>query len=74
MNRKTAAVAEKNQVLPPPLKPGIKDFVQWDAKMKTLLVHPHGSNWMGAGKDITTIFNLMPPLGLLSIAAFLRAR
>ena len=74
MNRKTAAVAEKNQVLPPPLKPGIKDFVQRDAKMKTLLVHPHGSNWMGAGKDITTIFNLMPPLGLLSIAAFLRAR
>lgn len=42
--------------------------------MKALLVHPHGSNWMGSGKDITTIFNLMPPLGLLSIAAYLKAQ
>ena len=42
--------------------------------MKALLVHPHGSNWMGSGKDITTIFNLMPPLGLLSIAAYLRTK
>jgi len=42
--------------------------------MKALLVHPHGSNWMGSGKDITTIFNLMPPIGLLSIAAFLETR
>ncbi len=39
--------------------------------MKALLVHPHGSNWMGSGKDISTIFNLMPPIGLLSIAAYL---
>jgi anaerobic magnesium-protoporphyrin IX monomethyl ester cyclase len=42
--------------------------------VKTLLVHPHGSNWMGSGKDISTIFNLMPPIGLLSIAAFLEGR
>lgn len=42
--------------------------------MKALLVHPHGSNWMGSGKDITTIFNLMPPIGLLSIAAFLETK
>ncbi|MRR33801.1 radical SAM protein [bacterium] len=42
--------------------------------MKALLIHPHGSNWMGSGKDITTIFNLMPPIGLLSIAAYLEAR
>ncbi len=42
--------------------------------MKALLVHPHGSNWMGSGKDITTIFNLMPPIGLLSIAAFLESK
>ena len=41
--------------------------------MKALLIHPHGSNWMGSGKDITTIFNLMPPIGLLSIAAYLEA-
>ncbi len=39
--------------------------------MKVLFIHPYGSNWMGAGKDITTIFNLMPPLGMMSIAAFL---
>ena len=42
--------------------------------MKALLVHPHGSNWMESGKDISTIFNLMPPLGLLSIAAFLEEK
>lgn len=29
---------------------------------------------MGTGKDISTIFNLMPPLGIMSIAAFLEAR
>jgi anaerobic magnesium-protoporphyrin IX monomethyl ester cyclase len=42
--------------------------------VRILFVHPHGSNWMGAGNDITAIFNLMPPLGMLSIAAFLEAR
>jgi len=42
--------------------------------VKALLVHPHGSNWMGSGKDISTIFNLMPPIGLLSIAAFLEEK
>ena len=29
---------------------------------------------MGVGKDLTTIFNLMPPLGMLSIIAFLESR
>lgn len=42
--------------------------------MKVLFIHPFGSNWLGTGTDITTIFNLMPPLGMLSIAAFLEAR
>ncbi len=42
--------------------------------MKVVFVHPHGSNWMGSQKDISTIFNLMPPLGLMSIAAFLEGR
>lgn len=42
--------------------------------MKVLFVHPHGSNWLGAGQDISAIFNLMPPLGMMSIAAFLEAR
>jgi len=39
--------------------------------VKVLFVHPHGSNFLKGVKDITTIFNLMPPLGLLSIAAVL---
>jgi anaerobic magnesium-protoporphyrin IX monomethyl ester cyclase len=42
--------------------------------MKVVFVHPHGSNWMGSQKDITAIFNLMPPLGLMSIAAYLEER
>ncbi len=42
--------------------------------MKTLFIHPYGSNWMGGGKDLTTIFNLMPPLGLLSIIAYMEVR
>jgi radical SAM superfamily enzyme YgiQ (UPF0313 family) len=39
--------------------------------VKILFLHPHGSNWFSGMKDISTIFNLMPPLGLLSIAAVL---
>lgn len=39
--------------------------------MKILFLHPFGSNFLKGMKDITTIFNLMPPLGLLSIAAWL---
>lgn len=39
--------------------------------MKILFLHPHGSNWLKGMNDITTIFNLMPPLGILSIAAWL---
>ena len=42
--------------------------------MNVLFIHPYGSNWMGTGKDITTVFNLMPPIGIMSIAAFLDAR
>ncbi len=39
--------------------------------MRVIFVHPHGSNWLGDQKDISSIFNLMPPLGLMSIAAVL---
>lgn len=39
--------------------------------MKILFLHPHGSNWLSGMKDISTVFNLMPPLGMLSIAAVL---
>ena len=42
--------------------------------VKVIFVHPYGSNWMGVGKDLTTIFNLMPPIGMLSIASFLESR
>jgi radical SAM superfamily enzyme YgiQ (UPF0313 family) len=42
--------------------------------MNVLFVHPHGSNWLGSGPDITTIFNVMPPLGIMSIAAYLEQR
>jgi anaerobic magnesium-protoporphyrin IX monomethyl ester cyclase len=53
-----------------PQAPGFKNGVT----MKVVFVHPHGSNWMGSMKDITTIFNIMPPLGLMSIAAYLEQR
>lgn len=39
--------------------------------MKVLFLHPYGSNFIKGANDITTIFNLMPPLGILSIAAWL---
>lgn len=39
--------------------------------MKVLFVHPRGNNFLPGMQDITTIFNLMPPLGILSIAAVL---
>ncbi|HEX9078762.1 MAG TPA: radical SAM protein [Desulfuromonadaceae bacterium] len=39
--------------------------------MRVLFVHPHGSNWLGGQRDISSVFNLMPPLGVLSIAALL---
>ena len=39
--------------------------------MKILFLHPYGSNFIKGVNDITTIFNLMPPLGILSIAAWL---
>ncbi len=39
--------------------------------MKIVLVHPAGSNWMPGRKDVAAVANRMPPLGLLSIAAYL---
>jgi len=38
--------------------------------VKILFLHPYGSNFIRGVDDITTIFNLMPPLGILSIAAW----
>lgn len=39
-----------------------------------IFVHPRGNNWQGSGPDITSIFNVMPPLGIMGIAAYLEAR
>lgn len=39
--------------------------------MNILFIHPKGSNWLPGCQDITTIFNVMPPLGLLSIMGWL---
>ncbi len=40
--------------------------------MRITLVHPAGSNWVPGKKDITATANRMAPLGLLSIAAYLK--
>ena len=40
--------------------------------MRITLVHPAGSNWMPGRTDITATANRMAPLGLLSIAAYLK--
>ncbi len=42
--------------------------------MRILLVHPAGSNWVPGRRDITAVANRMAPLGLLSIAAYLRTK
>ncbi|MFV0436067.1 MAG: B12-binding domain-containing radical SAM protein [Desulfopila sp.] len=42
--------------------------------MNIVLVHPAGSNWIPGKKDVSTTANRMPPLGLLSIAAYLEQR
>jgi len=39
--------------------------------VKILFIHPYGNNFLAGVPDITTIFNVMPPLGLLSIMAWL---
>ncbi len=40
--------------------------------MRICLVHPAGSNWMPGKKDVAAVANRMAPLGLLSIAAYLK--
>ena len=42
--------------------------------MNIVLVHPAGSNWVPGQTDFTPIANRMAPLGLLSMAAWLRER
>ena len=39
-----------------------------------LLVHPLGYRTEAAGRDISRLANIMPPVGLASIAAYLKRR
>jgi anaerobic magnesium-protoporphyrin IX monomethyl ester cyclase len=41
-----------------------------DKKKKILFVHPLGVNWMPGEQDMSRIANIMAPLGLLSLAAW----
>ena len=39
-------------------------------KKSILLVHPLGENWVPGERDMSRIANIMPPLGLCSLAAW----
>lgn len=41
------------------------------SKKNILLIHPLGFNWMPNHSDMSRIANIMPPIGLCSIAAYL---
>ena len=49
-----------------------RNFTARRKKLRIVLVHPAGYNWIPGKKDITAIANRMAPLGLLSIAAYLK--
>lgn len=40
-------------------------------KKKILLVHPRGENWTTGEQDLSRIVNIMAPMGLLSLAAWM---
>jgi radical SAM superfamily enzyme YgiQ (UPF0313 family) len=42
-------------------------------RVRVVLVHPAGSNWIPGKKDLTVTVNRMVPIGLLSIASYLEA-
>ncbi len=39
-----------------------------------LFIHPQGENWIPGQENIARVVNIMPPLGLLSLAAWLERR
>jgi radical SAM superfamily enzyme YgiQ (UPF0313 family) len=39
---------------------------------RVVLVHPHGHNWCAGAKDVVSIANVMPPHGLMLLAAVLK--
>ena len=42
--------------------------------MKILFVHPLGEKWIPGKQNISRVVNIMPPIGLLSLAAWLEKR
>jgi anaerobic magnesium-protoporphyrin IX monomethyl ester cyclase len=40
-------------------------------RKRILLIHPLGKNWTAGEQDISHIVNIMPPMGLLSLAAWM---
>ena len=42
--------------------------------MNIVLVHPHGSNWVPGQTDTITKVNCMPPVGIISLAAFVEQK
>jgi anaerobic magnesium-protoporphyrin IX monomethyl ester cyclase len=40
-------------------------------RKKILFIHPQGNNWLPGDQNISRVVNIMPPLGLLSLAAWL---
>lgn len=40
-------------------------------RRKILLIHPRGENWTSGEQDLSRIVNIMAPMGLLSLAAWL---
>ncbi len=43
-------------------------------KPRVLLIHPQGNNWVPGQADLTRFANIMPPIGIASIAAYLEQR
>lgn len=41
---------------------------------RVLLIHPLGVNWMPGEKDMSRVANIMPPIGLCQLAAWVEAR
>ena len=41
---------------------------------RILLIHPLGMNWMPGEKDMARIANIMPPIGLCSLAAWIESQ
>ena len=37
---------------------------------KILFIHPLGENWVAGEEDVSRVANIMPPIGLCSLAAW----